>query len=139
MVELRQAAVLALGVAAVLSGHAIPARLSDSRLLAADTCTSKPLTDEAVVFVIGHVKHGGSFRLEPGMTVSQAIARAGGIAPRGDVRGGGDRVRIEIRRTTQDGTSILIASMYDRLLDRDVVVVKREIKRKLSDERRLPS
>jgi TolB-like protein len=73
------------------------------------------------------------------MTVSQAIARAGGIAPRGDVRGGGDRVRIEIRRTTQDGTSILIASMYDRLLDRDVVVVKREIKRKLSDKRRLPS
>ena len=36
-----------------------------------------------VVYVYGEVTRGGSYRLEPGMTVMQAISLAGGLTPRG--------------------------------------------------------
>jgi polysaccharide export outer membrane protein len=39
-----------------------------------------------VVYVYGEVARGGSYRLEPGMTVMQAISLAGGITPRGSER-----------------------------------------------------
>jgi len=39
-----------------------------------------------VVYVYGEVTRGGSYRLEPGMTVMQAISLAGGVTPRGSER-----------------------------------------------------
>lgn len=50
-----------------------------------------------VVYVYGEVMRGGSYRLEPGMTVMQAISMAGGITPRGS------ESRIELRRRGADG------------------------------------
>lgn len=50
-----------------------------------------------VVYVYGEVMRGGSYRLEPGMTVMQAISMAGGITPRGSEN------RIELRRRGADG------------------------------------
>jgi polysaccharide export outer membrane protein len=39
-----------------------------------------------VVYVYGEVARAGSYRLEPGMTVMQAISLAGGVTPRGSER-----------------------------------------------------
>ena len=36
-----------------------------------------------MVYVYGEVTRGGSYRLEPGMTVMQALSLAGGVTPRG--------------------------------------------------------
>lgn len=51
-----------------------------------------------VVYVYGEVTKGGSYRLEPGMTVMQAISVAGGITPRGSER------RTKLRRRAPDGS-----------------------------------
>ena len=48
-------------------------------------------------YIYGEVKQGGAYRLEPQMTVTQAIALAGGITPRGTER------RVKIRRRTANG------------------------------------
>jgi polysaccharide export outer membrane protein len=40
-----------------------------------------------VVYVYGEVARAGGYRLEPGMTVMQAISLAGGVTPRGSERG----------------------------------------------------
>src|SRR5215213_7545256 len=39
-----------------------------------------------VVYVYGEVARGGSYRLEPGMTVMHALSLAGGVTPRGSER-----------------------------------------------------
>jgi polysaccharide export outer membrane protein len=39
-----------------------------------------------MVYVYGEVTRGGSYRLEPGMTVMHAISLAGGVTPRGSER-----------------------------------------------------
>lgn len=51
-----------------------------------------------VVYVHGEVMRGGSYRLEPGMTVTQAISLAGGLTPRGS------ESRIKVRRREADGS-----------------------------------
>jgi len=54
--------------------------------------------DRAPVFyVYGEVPRGGAYRLEPNMTVMQAIVAGGGITPRGSER------RLKLRRTGADG------------------------------------
>lgn len=50
-----------------------------------------------VVYVYGEVTRGGSYRLEPGMTVMQAISLAGGVTPRGSDS------RVKLRRRGPDG------------------------------------
>jgi polysaccharide export outer membrane protein len=50
-----------------------------------------------VVYVYGEVMRGGSYRLEPGMTVMQAISVAGGITPRGSDN------RVKLRRRDANG------------------------------------
>jgi polysaccharide export outer membrane protein len=50
-----------------------------------------------VVYVYGEVMRGGSYRLEPGMTVMQAITMAGGITPRGSDS------RVRLRHKDADG------------------------------------
>lgn len=50
-----------------------------------------------VVYVYGEVTKGGSYRLEPGMTVMQAISLAGGVTPRGSEK------RAKLRRRGPDG------------------------------------
>jgi polysaccharide export outer membrane protein len=50
-----------------------------------------------VVYVYGEVIRGGSVRLEPGMTVMQAISMAGGITARGSDQ------RVKLRHRAPDG------------------------------------
>ncbi len=76
--------------------------------------------DRAPVFYIyGEVAHAGAFRLEPDMTVMQALAAGGGITPRGSDR------RIKMRHTGPDGkVKEQDASLQDKVKPDDVIFVK---------------
>lgn len=73
-------------------------------------------------FVYGEVNAPNNYRLEPGMTVLEAIARAGGLTSRGSDR------RVEIRRQNAQGTySTRTGRLADRILANDVIRVKERI------------
>lgn len=72
-------------------------------------------------FVTGHVRSPGSYVYEPGMTVLQAIALAGGLSDRGSRRGmkvlrvaGGKQVEIEVKETDliKAGDTLLIRQRF---------------------------
>lgn len=73
-------------------------------------------------YILGEVKAPNMYRLEPGMTVVQAISRGGGITPRGSSS------RVEIKRRKADGSYVTgSATLGDRLQADDVVRVKERI------------
>ena len=75
-----------------------------------------------VVYVYGEVTHGGSYRLEPGMTVMQAISLAGGVTPRGSEK------QAKLRRKRGDGTWVEVpARPTDRVAADDVVFIRESI------------
>ena len=76
--------------------------------------------DRAPVFYIyGEVARAGAYRLEPNMTVMQAIAAGGGITPRGSDR------RLKLRRPGADGkVAESDASLRDMVQADDVIYVK---------------
>jgi polysaccharide export outer membrane protein len=73
-----------------------------------------------VVYVYGEVIRGGSYRLEPGMTVMQAISVAGGITPRGSER------RMSLRRRAADGKMVEKHARPEDLIAADDVIFVRE-------------
>jgi polysaccharide export outer membrane protein len=73
-----------------------------------------------VVYVYGEVVRGGSYRLEPGMTVMQAISMAGGITPRGSEK------RIKVRRRDAGGKLEEIGARPPDLVSADDVIFVRE-------------
>jgi polysaccharide export outer membrane protein len=73
-------------------------------------------------YIYGEVTTPNMYQLQPGMTVIQAIARAGGITPRGSEH------RVQIKRTKSDGTfTIVRAKPNDLVQPNDVVYVKESI------------
>jgi polysaccharide biosynthesis/export protein len=73
-------------------------------------------------FVYGEVTTPGMYRVEPGMTVIQAIARAGGVTPRGSER------RIYLKRTIKDGQYQTIRPKPgDPVQPEDIIRVKESI------------
>ena len=74
-----------------------------------------------MVYVYGEVQKGGAYRVEPDMTVMQAIALASGITPRGTDRG--------IKLTRRDGTRTrqLDARLTDRVQPDDVIQVQESL------------
>jgi polysaccharide biosynthesis/export protein len=71
-----------------------------------------------VVYVYGEVTKGGSYRLEPDMTVMQAISTAGGVTPRGSER------RAKLRSRGPDGDwKEVTARPLDRVSPNDVIYV----------------
>jgi polysaccharide export outer membrane protein len=76
--------------------------------------------DRAPVFYIyGEVARSGAYRVEPNMTVMQAIAAGGGITPRGSDR------RLKIRRAGPDGKVVETdAKLTDAVKTDDVIYVK---------------
>jgi polysaccharide export outer membrane protein len=73
-------------------------------------------------YIYGEVAAPSEYRIEPGMTVIQAIARAGGITPRGSER------RVDIKRPGKDGQyEIIHAKPGDLVLADDVIRVKESI------------
>ncbi len=73
-------------------------------------------------YIYGEVMQPGKFRIEPGMTVIQAIARAGGITVRGSQR------RVEVKRKLADGSYVTSkAKLSDLVQAEDVIRVKESI------------
>ena len=76
----------------------------------------------AQFFVTGEVSHPAAYRLEPGLTVLQAIAQAGGVTARGSER------RVEIKRTMAGGEVLTIsAKSSEKIFANDVIRVKESI------------
>jgi polysaccharide biosynthesis/export protein len=74
------------------------------------------------IYVYGEVTNPNQYKLEPGMTVMQAIVRAGGITPRGSEH------RVDIKRMGKDGQYVVTkAKLGDLLEPDDVVRVKESI------------
>jgi polysaccharide export outer membrane protein len=72
-----------------------------------------------MVYVYGEVGHPGSFRLERGMTVMQAIAQGGGLTQRGTLKG------LKITRRDAGGkTRDIEPDLADGLLSGDVIYVR---------------
>jgi len=73
-------------------------------------------------YIYGEVTKPDMYRIEPGMTVVQAIARAGGVTPRGSER------RIDVKRTGKDGNYVIAhAKLSDLVQPDDVITVKESI------------
>jgi polysaccharide export outer membrane protein len=74
-----------------------------------------------MVYVYGEVQKGGAYRVEPHMTVMQAIAMGGGITPRGTERG--------IKISRRDGANVrrIDASLTDNVQPDDVIYVRESL------------
>jgi polysaccharide export outer membrane protein len=73
-------------------------------------------------YVYGEVTSPNKYRVEPDMTVIEAIARAGGVTPRGSER------RVDIKRMTPDGKYVTVkAKLNDLVKPDDVIHVKESI------------
>jgi polysaccharide export outer membrane protein len=73
-------------------------------------------------YIYGEITAPNKYRVEPQMTVIQAIARAGGITPRGSER------RVDIKRMTTDGKYVTLkAKLNDIVKPDDVIHVKESI------------
>jgi polysaccharide export outer membrane protein len=74
------------------------------------------------LYIYGEVTAPGKFKVEPGMTVVQAIARAGGVTQRGSAN------RVVIKRRKADGTyETTKAALSDLVQADDVIRVKESI------------
>jgi polysaccharide export outer membrane protein len=74
------------------------------------------------LYIYGEVTTPGKFKVEPGMTVVQAIARAGGVTQRGSAN------RVVIKRRKADGTyETTKAALSDLVQPDDVIRVKESI------------
>ena len=72
-----------------------------------------------VFYIYGEVARAGAYRIEPNMTVMQAIAAGGGITPRGSDR------RLKLRRAGADGkVAETDAKLHDAVKADDVIFVK---------------
>jgi polysaccharide export outer membrane protein len=70
-------------------------------------------------YIYGEVTRSGAYRIEPNMTVMQAIAAGGGITPRGSDR------RLKLRRAGADGKLVETdATLRDLVKPDDVIYVK---------------
>lgn len=73
-------------------------------------------------YIFGEVNAPNMYRIEPGMTIVQAIARAGGVTPRGS------RSRFELKRKDPSGVEHEVkARLSDPVLPDDVIRVKESI------------
>jgi polysaccharide export outer membrane protein len=73
-------------------------------------------------YIFGEVATPNMYRIEPGMTVTQAIARAGGVTARGS------RKRVEIKRKGPDGRELTLKARPDEPVQaNDVLRVKESI------------
>jgi polysaccharide export outer membrane protein len=75
----------------------------------------------SMVYVYGEVQKGGAYRVEPNMTVMQAIAMGGGVTPRGTLRG------IKISRREGSNVREISARLTDTVKPDDVVYVSESL------------
>jgi polysaccharide export outer membrane protein len=73
-------------------------------------------------YIYGEVSQPNKYRLEPGMTIVQAIIRAGGVTARGS------RNRVEVKRKGPNGEDVLSKGKLDEVIQpNDVIRVKESI------------
>jgi polysaccharide export outer membrane protein len=73
-------------------------------------------------YIYGEVTRAGTYKVEPNMTVMQAIAAGGGITPRGSDR------RLKLRRPQADGKVVETdASLQDLVKADDVIYVRESL------------
>jgi polysaccharide biosynthesis/export protein len=73
-------------------------------------------------YIYGEVSHPDKFRLEPGMTIVEAIVRAGGVTARGS------RNRVEVKRKGPNGQDVITkGKLNDLIQPNDVIRVKESI------------
>ena len=76
----------------------------------------------AQFFILGEVQKPSMYKLEPNLTVLQAISLAGGVTPKGSDR------RVEIKRAGKNGEQIVIKPKPNDLVQpEDVIRVKESI------------
>lgn len=71
-------------------------------------------------YIYGEVQQPNMYRLEPGMTIVQAIARAGGVTAKGSEK------RIEVRRRREDGATVVARVRPTDPVEADDVIRIRE-------------
>ncbi len=76
----------------------------------------------AMIYVYGEVQKGGAYRLEPNMTVMQAIALASGVTPRGTERG----LKVS-RRDMNGGVRKFDVQLTDMVQADDVIYVRESL------------
>lgn len=76
----------------------------------------------AQFYISGEVRTTGVLRLDSGMTVLQAIAKAGGVTERGSTR----RISIK-RKNAQGGYTVISAKPEEKIQPDDVITVKERI------------
>jgi len=74
-----------------------------------------------MIYIYGEVQKGGAYRLEPNMTVMQALALGGGLTTRGTQRG------IKIARHTAEGVREIDAHLSDPVKEDDVIYVRESL------------
>lgn len=102
----------------------------DSLMLGGDMAQNVPVANGDIIYVprapmfyiYGEVQHPGTYRLERGMTVMQALSVGGGLTPRGTQRG----VQLH-RRDRQGAVKTLEPKLTDQLREEDVVFVKESL------------
>jgi len=73
----------------------------------------------AIFYIYGEVTRAGAYRVEPNMSVMQAIAAGGGITPRGSDR------RLKLRRAATDGKWVETdVQLQERIRPDDVIYVR---------------
>jgi polysaccharide export outer membrane protein len=71
-------------------------------------------------YLYGEVQHAGAYRLQPQMTVMQALSVGGGLTPRGTLHG------LQIQRRTPDGHMHSAGARLTDVVNADDVIVVRE-------------
>jgi polysaccharide export outer membrane protein len=103
-----------------LKGLAYASNSASTQLLRAGDSVYVPRAEQ--FFILGEVQKPSMYKLEPNLTVLQAIAVAGGITPKGSPR------RVEIERAGEKGSQIVIKpKLSDLVQPDDVIRVKESI------------
>lgn len=80
------------------------------------------VTRAPMFYIYGEVQRAGSYRLERGMTVLQALALGGGLTPRGTERG------LRVHRRGEDGrVEVITPRMSDAVAVDDVLYVQESL------------
>jgi polysaccharide biosynthesis/export protein len=101
-----------------LKGLANAATSAPTQLLHSGDSVYVPRAEQ--FFILGEVQKPSMYKLEPNLTVLQAIALAGGVTPKGSVR------RVEVKRAGKNGEQIVISPKGNDLVQPDDVIRVKE-------------
>lgn len=101
-----------------LKGLADPGTSAPTQLLRAGDSIYVPRAEQ--FFILGEVQKPAMYKLEPNLTVLQAISLAGGVTAKGSDR------RVEIKRVGKDGQQVVIKPKPNDLVQPDDVIRVKE-------------